>query len=199
MKPQSENGIIMGCMCFKASSAIDDSRESPRERLSKQSTQGSSSDLIRVSSRVASSRRRAGAGAGAGAGEEIVVSGRLKDTNNSSINNSNIRPSSRDGGSGRVLLIDKHTNGSTRLQTHRSDYIVTHHHHPGIPKAVALEADHVAAGWPPWLAAVAGDAIRGWIPRKADSFEKLDKVSECYICIRVFSFHIMLALPTSDK
>lgn len=35
----------------------------------------------------------------------------------------------------------------------------------------------VVAGWPSWLTAVAGEAINGWVPRKADSFEKLDKVS----------------------
>lgn len=34
----------------------------------------------------------------------------------------------------------------------------------------------VVAGWPSWLTSVAGEAIKGWIPRKADSFEKLDKV-----------------------
>lgn len=34
----------------------------------------------------------------------------------------------------------------------------------------------VVAGWPSWLASVAGEAINGWIPRKADSFEKLEKV-----------------------
>ncbi|CAI9113162.1 OLC1v1013713C1 [Oldenlandia corymbosa var. corymbosa] len=30
-------------------------------------------------------------------------------------------------------------------------------------------------GWPTWLVAVAGDAIKGWTPRRASSFEKLDK------------------------
>lgn len=35
----------------------------------------------------------------------------------------------------------------------------------------------IIAGWPSWLTAVAGEAINGWVPRKADSFEKLDKVS----------------------
>ena len=39
-----------------------------------------------------------------------------------------------------------------------------------------LEGEYVAAGWPTWLSSVAGEAIRGWIPRRADSFEKLDKV-----------------------
>ena len=39
-----------------------------------------------------------------------------------------------------------------------------------------VEAEHIAAGWPPWLTSVAGEAIQGWIPLKSDAFEKLDKV-----------------------
>lgn len=39
----------------------------------------------------------------------------------------------------------------------------------------------VIAGWPSWLTSVAGEAINGWIPRKADSFQKLDKVSRILI------------------
>jgi hypothetical protein len=30
--------------------------------------------------------------------------------------------------------------------------------------------------WPQWLTAAAGEAVKGWLPRRADSFEKLDKV-----------------------
>lgn len=40
------------------------------------------------------------------------------------------------------------------------------------------EGEQVAAGWPAWLSAVAGEAIKGWIPRRADSFEKLDKIGQ---------------------
>ncbi|KAH7657636.1 [RNA-polymerase]-subunit kinase protein [Dioscorea alata] len=47
---------------------------------------------------------------------------------------------------------------------------------PNIPKA--LEGEQVAAGWPVWLASVAAEAIRGWVPRRADSFEKLDKIGQ---------------------
>ncbi|XP_075649012.1 putative serine/threonine-protein kinase At1g09600 isoform X1 [Castanea sativa] len=36
----------------------------------------------------------------------------------------------------------------------------------------------VIAGWPSWLTAVAGEAINGWVPRKANSFEKLDKIGQ---------------------
>ncbi|KAF3337143.1 hypothetical protein FCM35_KLT17730 [Carex littledalei] len=31
-------------------------------------------------------------------------------------------------------------------------------------------------GWPTWLSAAAGDAVSGWTPRRADSFEKLEKI-----------------------
>jgi hypothetical protein len=34
-----------------------------------------------------------------------------------------------------------------------------------------------AAVWPAWLSSVAGEAIKGWVPRRAELFEKLDKVS----------------------
>lgn len=42
------------------------------------------------------------------------------------------------------------------------------------PKSV--QGEQVAAGWPSWLSAVAGEAINGWTPRRADTFEKIDKV-----------------------
>ncbi|XP_054778866.1 probable serine/threonine-protein kinase At1g09600 [Prosopis cineraria] len=36
----------------------------------------------------------------------------------------------------------------------------------------------VLAGWPSWLTAVAGEAISGWIPRRSESFEKLEKIGQ---------------------
>ncbi|XP_059649391.1 probable serine/threonine-protein kinase At1g54610 [Cornus florida] len=38
--------------------------------------------------------------------------------------------------------------------------------------------ERVAAGWPSWLSAVVGEAIDGWLPRRADSFEKIDKIGQ---------------------
>ncbi|GMJ11696.1 hypothetical protein like AT1G71530 [Hibiscus trionum] len=35
-----------------------------------------------------------------------------------------------------------------------------------------------AAEWPSWLASVAGEAVKGWKPRRAESFEKLEKIGE---------------------
>ncbi|KAI3686346.1 hypothetical protein L1987_80021 [Smallanthus sonchifolius] len=33
-------------------------------------------------------------------------------------------------------------------------------------------------GWPSWLCDVAGDAIKDWTPRRANSFEKIDKIGQ---------------------
>ncbi|KAL5222185.1 hypothetical protein ABZP36_026898 [Zizania latifolia] len=41
-----------------------------------------------------------------------------------------------------------------------------------------VQGEHVAAGWPRWLIEVAAEAVRGWQPRKAESFEKLDKIGQ---------------------
>ncbi|KAI3775717.1 hypothetical protein L1987_45467 [Smallanthus sonchifolius] len=34
---------------------------------------------------------------------------------------------------------------------------------------------NTAPAWPSWPSAIAGDAIKGWTPRRANSFEKPDK------------------------
>lgn len=41
-----------------------------------------------------------------------------------------------------------------------------------------VEGEQVAAGWPAWLSAVAGDAIHGWVPLRSESFEKLEKIGQ---------------------
>ncbi|OIV90232.1 hypothetical protein TanjilG_01428 [Lupinus angustifolius] len=41
-----------------------------------------------------------------------------------------------------------------------------------------VDAELNAAGWPPWLTASAAEAIQGWIPLKADSFQKLEKIGQ---------------------
>lgn len=41
-----------------------------------------------------------------------------------------------------------------------------------------VEGEQVAAGWPAWLSAVAGEAIHGWVPLNVDSFEKLEKIGQ---------------------
>ncbi|CAI9280607.1 unnamed protein product [Lactuca saligna] len=36
----------------------------------------------------------------------------------------------------------------------------------------------IVQGWPSWLSDVAGDVIKDWIPRRANTFEKLDKIGQ---------------------
>ena len=54
-----------------------------------------------------------------------------------------------------------------------------------------LRGEQVAAGWPPWLTAVCGEALSGWIPRKADTFEKIDKVCLC-VCVFVYNLGVCM-------
>lgn len=79
-----------------------------------------------------------------------------------------------------VNNISRSLNENIERKTEKAEYISVVQY-PGmgmVPRAT--EGEQVSAGWPPWLAAVAGEAIRGWVPRRADSFEKLDKV--CSFC-----------------
>ncbi|XP_062203303.1 protein IMPAIRED IN BABA-INDUCED STERILITY 1-like [Phragmites australis] len=41
-----------------------------------------------------------------------------------------------------------------------------------------IEGEQAAAGWPSWLSAVAAEAVQGWVPLRAESFEKLEKIGQ---------------------
>ncbi|XP_015879843.3 cyclin-dependent kinase C-2 C [Ziziphus jujuba] len=41
-----------------------------------------------------------------------------------------------------------------------------------------VDAEQTSAGWPSWLSTAAGEAIHGWVPLRADSFEKLEKIGQ---------------------
>ena len=97
------------------------------------------------------------------------------------------------------LLIDRKTSSSNRLcedrfeksrvkpeegvLVHKSDIRL-------VPKA--REGEQIAAGWPCWLAMAAGEAIDGWIPRRADTFERLEKVCIFFESINIFMFIIII-------
>ncbi|CAK9149488.1 unnamed protein product [Ilex paraguariensis] len=139
----------MGCICGKVS-VTEDSRENTRERqLNKES-----SDLHVP--RVISSKR-----------EESF---RVKN-----------RPGSGDL---RVGVVEKKANNSKRVRDdhfegrkENSEVVVVNFPGMGsVPKA--MEGEQIAAGWPSWFVAVAGEAIKGWLPRPSNSFEKLDKIGQ---------------------
>ncbi|RLM78065.1 putative serine/threonine-protein kinase [Panicum miliaceum] len=41
-----------------------------------------------------------------------------------------------------------------------------------------FSGENVIAGWPSWLTSVAGEVVHGWLPRRADTFERLDKIGQ---------------------
>jgi hypothetical protein len=41
-----------------------------------------------------------------------------------------------------------------------------------------VEGEQATAGWPSWLSAVAAEAVQGWVPLRAEGFEKLEKVGQ---------------------
>lgn len=157
----------MGCVCGKPSS-IEDSGESPSRRPPAPRPVGAASLQAPAPSKrsaavvaVSSLRREEAADAASGFKADV----------------------------GAVAAAEKkHLSGPIRVSGQEVDRRRERHlGHPsmrvpgGVPKAE--EGEQVAAGWPAWLASVAGEAVKGWVPRRADSFEKLDKVS-----VYVFSF-----------
>lgn len=84
----------------------------------------------------------------------------------------------RENGDARVGYIDKRTNSSRRVRDEQSEKKKTQLV-DSIPASIssAAQAELIAAGWPSWLVAAAAESIKGWIPRRADTFEKLEKVS----------------------
>jgi cyclin-dependent kinase 12/13 len=42
--------------------------------------------------------------------------------------------------------------------------------------------EQIVVGWPPWLTDACGEALQGLIPRRADTFEKIDKVRYHLFC-----------------
>jgi cyclin-dependent kinase 12/13 len=129
------------------SSAVEDNNESISKKLQSSSTRTSELNVLRLNS----SKRVEG-------GVDVKVKASLNEKK------SNGSVHLYDDQNGRKKKIDK-----TEL---------TVIDHPGlgrVPKAI--EGEQVSAGWPAWLSSVAGDAIKGWIPRSADTFERLHKVS----------------------
>ncbi|CAK7322461.1 unnamed protein product [Dovyalis caffra] len=64
----------------------------------------------------------------------------------------------------------------TKIEVCQDVPVLNHPAWGKVPKSV--EAEQVAAGWPSWLASAAGEAIRGWVPRRANTFEKLDRIGQ---------------------
>ncbi|XP_038681414.1 probable serine/threonine-protein kinase At1g54610 isoform X2 [Tripterygium wilfordii] len=96
-----------------------------------------------------------------------------------------------DSAEAKIMLIDKKTTGSNRYfadqvgkkkEENCEATTICHQSLGRVPKSI--EGEQVAAGWPSWLASVAGEAINGLVPRRATTFEKLEKIGQgTYSCV----------------
>ncbi|XP_031495680.1 probable serine/threonine-protein kinase At1g54610 isoform X3 [Nymphaea colorata] len=147
---------MMGCLCFKASD-IQEEQVAPRQRAISHSLTRQAVVPVRREESVVTNSVTVSNGGSVLAEKQA---GRVVRNNSEEAN----RKGERTNHSGRHM---SHLAGSLS-DLHPRDSIITR----------ATEGEQVAAGWPPWLAAVAGEAIKGWIPRRADSFEKLNKIGQ---------------------
>lgn len=79
------------------------------------------------------------------------------------------------GSSGNTRVIERPKSGPQRHSTSSSG-IGNGTTQQAMCRVTSAKAEQVAAGWPSWLASVAGEAIHGWTPRSPDSYQKLNKV-----------------------
>lgn len=165
---------LMGCLCFKAAAKTDGVNPSNQTGISTKSSKRvvapSTKDQLSLSS--------------ANADDEAVIAharSRRKEpeTNGFQITIDKAASAAIDrtkrGGSHqrRATVTDANSEVEIVVRTHTNEEkdldIVG-----SVPSA--FSGDHTAAGWPTWLSSVSAEAVRGWSPRRADSFEKLDKV-----------------------
>ncbi|GFY85288.1 protein kinase superfamily protein [Actinidia rufa] len=148
----------MGCICSKGSNADDFVVDNVNER-----------ELNKSSVQVLSPSKK----------EEIIV-GVVYDESVKTIskpvlqaNMSSVR-SKKDEEDKKTRIVERPTSGHHQrratLDALSNDGRATMSRMISLPHAT--EREQIAAGWPSWLTSVAGEAVQGWLPRSADSFEK---------------------------
>lgn len=149
----------MGCINSKTS-AVDDSKEG----LTKDLASSSKRNFARNVSRSDTKKRVDG----------VLEKDKLLD----GIGSMKVSLIEKESDNGSVRLYDDYNEKKTRKMEKPELAVVVDNPSLGgrVPKA--LEGEQVAAGWPTWLSSVAGEAINGWLPRSASTFEKYDKIGQ---------------------
>lgn len=163
----------MGCICSRDSSEPEDS--SQKESEIEKDLNKSSVQLVAPSP----SKR-----------EDLLLEIQLS-RQASKANGGSVHKTKANGGSvHRAKEDDGSQNKSIKAAKAKNDNASAGGKQPDFFRLASLskgaEAELVMAGWPSWLASVAGEAIKGWVPRRADSFEKLDKVSSIHYVLYYF-------------
>ena len=72
--------------------------------------------------------------------------------------------------------------GGGKSQHHRSMTVSYEKKKPLMSRILSVQnfsgEQYVDSGWPLWLSSVASEAIKGWVPRRPDSFEKFDQIGQ---------------------
>ncbi|CAO2834189.1 unnamed protein product [Amaranthus hypochondriacus] len=177
----------MGCICSKEPSlnkyGNDDQREVNKSQVHllppTRRDDGEGSTRSRPPSRVPSATNHSGSLSGSSRAPSKVNSGSLANGYSNSLSNKQMddhqgektktiiveRPSSK-GSHHRRATVDLGINGGQKPMSRITS----------MPRGP--HGEQVVAGWPSWLSSVAAEAIQGWVPRRADSFEKLDKIGQ---------------------
>lgn len=108
-----------------------------------------------------------------------LSSGSVRGGNNPSVQNGNASGSLRGGnleGSGKTRIVERPKDGHYKRST--TDMGAKHATSRMMSMPHGAKGEQAAAGWPSWLTSVAAEAIQGWVPRSAESFEKLHKIGQ---------------------
>lgn len=166
----SEN---MGCICSKGASEIDGVDECEKEKeLNKAS--------VHLVAPASSKRESLVAEIGSSVGR---IDGSVRGGGKSRLqtHGGSVHKKSNDEDS-RTIIVERPTN--SHHQRGATMDLGTSGRRPEMCRTISIpngaEGAHIIAGWPSWLTSVAADAVKGWVPRRADSFEKLDKVSSVF-------------------
>lgn len=158
----------MGCICSKGASDAEKIADWERaQELSKS---------VQVIAPAPSKRQEVVVEVIGGGG--VDGSFRPKSKASSTVNSGSIT-SAKDTEEKKKRIVERPTNG--HHQRWATMDLGSSGRHSEVSKIISTpqggKGEQSAAGWPSWLTAVAGEAIKGWVPRRAESFEKLDKVS----------------------
>ncbi|XP_042486610.1 probable serine/threonine-protein kinase At1g09600 isoform X2 [Macadamia integrifolia] len=160
----------MGCICSKGASS-DQPAEVQREKESNKS----SKRLVTPSKREAVVVETRSIGNGGSDGLALLKAPQQENSNSTP-------PIPTDKGEKKPLVVQPPPKG--HHQRRATLDISTGRGQLPMSRIISISngaaGEHAAAGWPSWLTAVAGEAIKGWAPRRADTFEKLDKI-KCYM------------------
>lgn len=186
----------MGCICSKDSAGSDSGAENDKEKQNQ--IINSSVPVVAPSSReevmIGLVNTKNEVSVNSKPNEALQVNGSLKGGNasNGSIRGGNDAGGSVRGGNasnGSVRAGNAEGSGKTRIVERPKDSYYkrsTTDMGPNGSKQTmsrivsmphGAKGEQVTAGWPSWLSSVAGEAIQGWVPRSAESFERLNKVS----------------------